>query len=224
MRVELAGHALQLLASGAALHVHSQQLLVADAHLGKDVSLRALGMPVPEQATAQTLQTLGRDLAATQAIGIVFLGDLLHAARSKTPALLAMLSTWRNLHAAVRLTLVRGNHDERAGDPPADLGFDVVNEPFALHAPTQTLPLALCHHPQTVPGHYALAGHWHPCITLHGKARQRLRLPCFWFGDESSRPEGVLPAYGEFTGGHPIERRALDRVFVCSESQVHNLP
>ena len=51
-----------------------------------------------------------------------------------------------------------------------------------------------------------LAGHWHPCASLGGRAHDRLRLPCFWLGAE--RTVGVLPAFGGFTGMHPIERRA----------------
>jgi metallophosphoesterase superfamily enzyme len=45
--------------------------------------------------------------------------------------------------------LVRGNHDSRAGDPPASLGIRVVDEPFAVG------PFAACHHPQRHETHWA---------------------------------------------------------------------
>jgi metallophosphoesterase superfamily enzyme len=74
------------------------------------------------------------------------------------------------------------------------LGIEVVDEPFALDG------LRLCHHPRPVSGAYVLGGHLHPCVKLLGRARDRMRLPCFWFGPTV----GVLPAFGAFTGMHPI--------------------
>jgi metallophosphoesterase superfamily enzyme len=55
---------------------------VADAHFGKAVSFRKLGVPVPRGTTAETLAKLGRALADTGAAQVVFLGDFLHSARS----------------------------------------------------------------------------------------------------------------------------------------------
>nr|MBA2673298.1 DEAD/DEAH box helicase [Ramlibacter sp.] len=119
-------------------------------------------------------------------------------------------------------TLVRGNHDDRAGDPPAGLGFEVVDEPL-VHG-----GFALCHHPRPVAGSYVLAGHWHPCISVAGRAFERLRLPCFWMGDDSGalplQAVGVLPAYGAFTGMHRIEPRAGDRIFPVAGEVVRALP
>lgn len=125
---------------------------------------------------------------------------------------------WRAGRPGLRLTLVRGNHDAQAGDPPTALGIDVVDEPLRLGG------LALCHHPRPVAGAYVLAGHWHPCVRVGGRARDSLRLPCFWFGDERAHPVGVLPAFGSFTGMHPIERRVGDRVWVVAEGRVVELP
>ena len=92
-----------------------------------------------------------------------------------------------------------------------------VDEPLALG------PFALCHHPEPVAGRYVLAGHWHPCISLHGRANERLRLPCFWLGHEVGHAVGVLPAFGAFTGMHPIERRPGDRVYVVAGEEVRSL-
>jgi uncharacterized protein len=64
-----------------------------------------------------------------------------------------------------------------------------------------------------------LAGHLHPCITV-GRGIDRLRLPCFHFGANV----GVLPAFGVFTGMHPIDRAPGDRVFVVADNAVHELP
>ncbi len=222
LRIRVAGADVVLHPSGAALLSASQTLLIADAHFGKAVSFRKLGVPVPQGTTTETLDQLTAVLADTQARRIVFLGDFLHSRRSHAAGTLQALQRWRAQHANVELTLVRGNHDDRAGDPPTSLGIHVTDEPLPL------APFALCHHPKPVPDAYVLAGHWHPCISVGGRTFERLRLPCFWFGDDSGAlPEnavGVLPAFGSFTGMHRIEPRAGDRIFPVADDVVRAIP
>ena len=208
------GQPLSLLAEKAAFVAASRTLLVADAHIGKAVSFRALGVPVPRGTTSETLAGLTVLVAATGARRIVFLGDFLHSRRAYAATTLAAVAAWRAAHRALELVLVRGNHDDRAGDPPAQLGMRVVDEPLLLDG------LALCHHPRRIAGAYVLAGHLHPCVGVGGRAWDHLRLPCFWFGDDV----GVLPAFGAFTGMHPIRAAAGDRVFAIAEKTVAAVP
>jgi DNA ligase-associated metallophosphoesterase len=218
LHIRLAGADVALHPTGGAYLPEHKTALVADAHFGKAVSYRRLGVPVPQGTTTETLTDLTRLVADTGARRIVFLGDFLHSARSHAQATLAALQRWRADHAALQLTLVRGNHDDRAGDPPAALDIHAVDEPLQLG------PFALCHHPRPVDGTYVLAGHWHPCIRVSGRANDRLRLPCFWFGDEAQHPVGVLPAFGSFTGMHPVALRENDRVYVLADVCVRALP
>jgi len=218
----LAGADAVLHPSGAAyLPVH-HTLLVADAHFGKAVSFRKLGVPVPQGTTSETLAKLTEVIAATGAKHLVFLGDFLHSARSHAKPTLDAIAAWREHNASLAITLVRGNHDDRAGDPPANLRIEVVDEPLALG------DFALCHHPKPVKGRYVIAGHWHPCISVTGRAFERLRLPCFWFGDDTGQlPQqavGILPAFGSFTGMHRIEPRAGDRIFPVAGDVVRAIP
>lgn len=210
VQLALAGTRLDLLPQRAAFLPEHHSLLVADAHVGKAVSFRRLGVPVPAGTTGETLARLDAALAASAARRIVFLGDFLHSARSLAPGTLAAVLAWRERHAGLEMVLVRGNHDHHAGDPPAALRMRVVDEPFAL------ADLRLCHHPQAIDGGYVLAGHLHPCTVLGGRARQRLRLPCFHFTERC----GVLPAFGAFTGMHAVQRAAGDRVFAIAEDRV----
>jgi DNA ligase-associated metallophosphoesterase len=208
------GTRLRLLPQRAVYLPEHATLLVADAHIGKAVSFRRLGVPVPEATTEGTLQRLDAALQATQAQHLVFLGDLLHSARARAADTLAAVARWRARHPQLQLTLVRGNHDGTAGDPPADWGVHCVDEPLPLAG------LALCHHPDPCPGSYVLAGHVHPSAVLGGRAHQRLRLPCFHLGPQV----GVLPAFGDFTGMHTLPRGLEDRVFVTTGEAVHELP
>lgn len=211
LQVQLApGAVLQLWPQRAAFDPSLNTLFIADAHIGKAVSFRRLGVPVPSGTTAEALSRLDGLIAATGAQHIVFLGDLLHSERSLAPGTLAAFRAWREQHPALAMTLVRGNHDDRAGDPPADLRIAAIDGPLRLGH------WALQHHPQPVAGAYALAGHVHPCVMLGGRAMDRLRLPCFHFGEQV----GVLPAFGGFTGMHALPRAMGDRLFAIAESDV----
>ena len=204
--VEVGGHSLHLLPERAVFLPDSATLLIADAHIGKAVSFRALGVPVPAGTTTENLNLLSNLVARHHAERIIFLGDFLHSARSHALATTAAVSKWREAHPNLQLSLVRGNHDDRAGDPSAHLRIDVVDEPLMLGS------LALCHHPQEVAGAYVLAGHIHPCVKLAGRGRDRLRLPCFWLGPHV----GVLPAFGAFTGMAEVRPSIDDQVFAVA--------
>ncbi len=214
LTVSVAGEPLTLLPERAAYLTERQTLLIADAHLGKALSFRRLGVPVPEGTTAENLGVLSGLVKRLDVRRIVFLGDLLHSAHAQAAATQTAVAHWRDAHRALHLTLVRGNHDDRAGDPPAALGIEVVDQPLRLG------PWALCHHPQAQADGYVLAGHLHPCVNLRGRARDRLRLPCFWFGDRV----GVLPAFGAFTGMHPIAAQPQDRVYALTADGVVEVP
>ncbi|MBV9891401.1 MAG: ligase-associated DNA damage response endonuclease PdeM, partial [Rhizobacter sp.] len=208
--IAVGGQPLTLLPEKAAFLPASRTLLVADAHIGKAVTFRALGVPVPRGTTSETLAALSTLIERWRARRVVFLGDFLHSARAHAAATIGAVARWRRAHAPLELVLVRGNHDNRAGDPPAHLGIDVVDEPYAHGG------LALCHHPRARRGSYVVAGHLHPCIGIAGRGFDHLRLACFWLGDDV----GVLPAFGAFTGMHPIRPNENDRVFAVADDAV----
>ncbi len=198
LAITQAGETLWLLPERALWWPRLCTLFVADLHLGKAATYRALGQPVPAGTTDENLARLTGLLAAYPATQLVFLGDFLHAAQARTPSVLQALTLWREAHSGVNCTLVRGNHDSRAGDPPAVLGIAVVNEPWPVAGAKTFLA---CHHPQSQPGHTVLAGHLHPVLSLRGPGRDRLRLPCF----SVEQGQIVLPAFGEFTGGWRVD-------------------
>jgi uncharacterized protein len=214
--IAVGGARLRLLPERAALLADHNTLLVADAHIGKAVSFRRLGVPVPQGTTSETLARLSALIDGTGARRVVFLGDLLHSARARAPATMAAVLHWRMRHATVELTLVRGNHDRHAGDPPADWGIEALAGPLRLPGLES---LALAHHPEPLPGAYVLAGHVHPAVRL-GRGIDSLRLPCFHFG----AAVGVLPAFGAFTGMHVVQPAPGERVFVVADDVVRPLP
>lgn len=208
--LQLAGAELWLLADKAIFYPAERALLIADAHFGKAAAYRRLGQPVPHGTTDDNVRRLDAMLNAYDCQQLIFLGDFLHAPESHAAATLAALQAWRERHPSLAITLIRGNHDKRAGDPPGELRMEVVPEPLLLG------PFALQHEPDPHPSHYVLAGHVHPAYRLYGKGRQRLRLPCFYL----QRDVCLLPAFGAFTGGMNIERQENSRVYVVGEGAV----
>ncbi|NVZ98164.1 ligase-associated DNA damage response endonuclease PdeM [Pseudomonas sp. D6002] len=208
--IHLAEEALWLLADKAVYWPARKCLLIADAHFGKASAYRSLGQPVPQGTTTANLQRLDRLLAAFPGAQVIFLGDFLHGPGSHASGTLNALRAWRERHAGVALTLIRGNHDKRAGDPPGDLNIEVVTEPLLMG------PFALQHEPAPHASHHVLAGHVHPVYRLRGKGRQSLRLPCFLIGNQVS----LLPAFGAFTGGYSVTQEEGGRIFVIGDQEV----
>jgi uncharacterized protein len=227
--ITIQGETLHLLPQRAAYWPAQRLLMIADIHFGKAATFRAKGLPVPRGTTTENLLALNELIAQYDIAHIVFLGDFLHAKAAHASATLAALRTWRHEHSALQLTLVRGNHDSHAGDPPEDLHIHIVNEPYNI------APFALCHHPQergttddtgstnkandTTSTHYRIAGHLHPVYRLsaHGDS---VRLPCFIIGER----QAILPAFGAFTGGYPITTVIGERVFLTTDEVVIELP
>jgi metallophosphoesterase superfamily enzyme len=189
--LQLAGEEVLLLAQRALYWPREKMLVVADIHFGKAASFRKLGVPVPGGTTSANVAALDALIAACDVRHIMFLGDFLHA------------------KAAHRLTVVRGNHDAHAGDPPAALDIAMVDEPHVL------APFAFCHHPDMLVPSYVLAGHVHPLYRLR-RGWELLTLPCFLIGDTRM----VLPSFGAFTGGHAIRPAAGERLFLVAGDMV----
>lgn len=117
LAVTLAGAELWLLADKAVYYPAERSLLIADAHFGKAAAYRKLGQPVPHGTTQENLRRLDSLLNTYPCDHLIFLGDFLHAPESHAAGTLAALEQWRAERSTLRITLIRGNHDKRAGDP-----------------------------------------------------------------------------------------------------------
>jgi DNA ligase-associated metallophosphoesterase len=208
--VVVAGEQVVLLPERALWLPAHDALFVADLHWGKAAAFRAAHIPVPMGTTSSDLARLSSALHVTAASHLVVLGDLLHARAGRHDETLRTIASWRATHADLRITLVRGNHDQHAGDPPADLNIDCTDDPLRLGA------FVGVHEPAVSLDGYVLCGHLHPSVTVRGRGRQSLRLPSFVFGPS----RGVLPAFSSFTGGGMYEQHGDDRLFGIAADSV----
>jgi metallophosphoesterase superfamily enzyme len=105
--------------------------------------------------------------------------------------------------------LVRGNHDQHAGDPPAEWRVACLDEPVIDR------PFVWRHFPEAEAAGYTVAGHWHPAVRL-GRGAFGVTLPCFYFGEAM----GILPAFGSFTGTAVVQPRSGDAIYVLAEDEI----
>lgn len=208
--LNIAGEPLQLSAHRALFVPRLSTIVVADLHWGKAATFRAKGVPLPPGVTSSDLERLSHVLEETGANHVVIIGDLLHARAGRHERTLAAIAAWRAQYPSLRMTLVRGNHDAHAGDPPASLNIECIDGPLLIG------PFACQHHPHAHPTHYVLAGHLHPHVHLRGRGRQTVRLPCFAFCAEGA----VLPAFTSFTGGGAYTPVAGDRIYAIADGEI----
>lgn len=184
-------------------------LLIADLHLGKAAHFRKSGIPVPQGVSDANWDKLISLLIDFQPERVLLLGDLFHSAYN---------AEWEDFKQiiyqfeAVSFELVLGNHDILDVSQYAAAALIVHNEPYTLG------PFLLSHHPmEAIPsGYYNLAGHIHPAVRLSGQGRQGYRLACFYFGES----QGILPAFGTFTGMATLQAKKGDRVYVIADDEV----
>ncbi len=116
------------------------------------------------------------------------------------------------------MVLIGGNHDAKTGPLQNEIGVAFEPAPFVL-ALNQSIGFRLLHEPETnLSANFCFAGHWHPVQRLRGRV-DSTRLPCFW----RQSNQLILPAFGEFTGGHPVQWEPGQQVFVTDSQSVYDV-
>lgn len=207
---QIAGEELWLLAQKAMYWPARRVLFVADTHFGKVGHFRKHGIKIPTQAAEQNFSRMEALLTQIQPQEVYFLGDLFHSEMNQEWLQFKQMIA---LFPACTFHLIGGNHDilDQASYYRARLEF----HPHELSLG----PFLLSHEP--LPNYqgergYNLCGHIHPGVRLRGLGRQSLRLACFHFMPH----QGILPAFGAFTGTALREPKKADQVFVVLEDKV----
>jgi uncharacterized protein len=197
-RILLHGETLVLDATGAAFWPAGKTLIVADLHFEKGSAYARAGQLLPPYDTAATLKRLEAALAHFHPARVVALGDSFHDHNADDRLDGAEVARLAMLTERVEWLWVEGNHDPK---PPAWLGGKATAEAVLG-------PLVFRHIPAPLQHKGEVAGHLHPCVTIHRNGLS-VRRRCFLSDGERL----VLPAFGAYTGGLDVRDKAVQNLF-----------
>jgi DNA ligase-associated metallophosphoesterase len=209
MKIEVAEEIIELLPQKAIWFKKRKLLAIADLHFGKISHFRKSGIPVPLKANEKNAEELINLLNKTKPDRLVFLGDLFHSHYNEEWEVIGQI---RNHFTQCSFELVVGNHDILSE-------HQYTKSKIHLHPSTLAVGnFEFSHEPmeEVKPGKYNLSGHLHPGVNLHGTARQSIMLPCFYFGKQ----QGILPAFGSFTGLARITPKKDDRIYIIANEKI----
>lgn len=191
--------------SGALFWEEQDLLLISDVHLGKVSHFRKHGSAVPQQAVSGNFRKLDEVVNYFQPQKIAFLGDLFHSALNKEWQL---FEAWLG-NISAEVILIEGNHDIIS-----PLKYEALG---VKNFPELTLnKFFLTHHPEKRSGLFNFSGHLHPGVKIFGRARQELKLPCFF----QSEGQMILPAFGEFTGKFILNPQEAEQVYLATSEEI----
>jgi DNA ligase-associated metallophosphoesterase len=209
MTIDVLGEDFKLNVSRALLWPRHRALLIADLHLGKVNHFRKSGLAVPPRAASKNWDSLAEVLQVTAPERVIFLGDLFHSHYNEEWEALCQFIGY---FPAMNFELIIGNHDLLSDHQYQRARITVHRECLCIDS------FLLTHYPlEAVPANrYNICGHVHPGVQLYGKGKQVLTLPCFYFGKQ----QGILPAFGSFTGLACVTPFKEDRVVVIAENEL----
>lgn len=186
-------------------------IVVSDVHLGKSAHFRKNGIPLTEAPHQLDLQNIQNLINTYNPNRFIFLGDLFHSTYNESWRPFKLLIA-NNPH--IEFLLIKGNHDVLS---------DALYEEAGIHVfPTlQVESKIIFSHEQIRVSESLLNiyGHLHPAISIAGKGKQKIVLPCFWI----HKSYLAMPGFGNTTGIYKIKPKPGDQVFAITSQAVISL-
>jgi putative SbcD/Mre11-related phosphoesterase len=183
-------------------------VVLADLHLGFEEEAARQGVFIPRIQLFRSLEVLRRSLEETDAEWVIFAGDvkhcfskLLRSEREELSRLFEFLVREKN----VRVTVVRGNHDNYLPIVAEKYGVEIVQELYRDG-------ILIIHGHKKPRGEYqgpvevVIMGHEHPSIRLRDKLGFIAKLPAFLVAPYEKLKARliVLPAVGQYQTGTSV--------------------
>jgi hypothetical protein len=197
-RISVNGETLLLEASGALWWPAEKTLVAADLHFEKGSAYARGGQLLPPYDTRSTLKRLETANTRFRPARVVALGDSFHDAKADERLDAEEIVLLGRLTERAEWLWLEGNHDPK---PPGWLGGKIVGE-------TAIGGLIFRHIPALLHSRGEVAGHLHPCVSVHRNGLS-VRRRCFL----SDGMRLVLPAYGAYAGGLDIRDKAVTELF-----------
>lgn len=208
MKIIIKGEEL-ILDKERALYLPKEKLLaISDLHLGKAAHFRKSGLAIPNTVSQNDLKRLAELLQKHQPEKLLINGDMFHSDYNTE---IEEFAKWKSEFESVKFILVKGNHDRQKEEIYNNLAIEVYEPNYHSLSFCFVHDAAKCNSDL-----YPIGGHIHPGISIFNKAKQRLKFPCFYFGENY----GILPAFSGFTGLQLVKPKEDDLVFAVTPTKV----
>jgi len=208
----LAGTPVVLLPQRALLIKEIATLILGDLHLGKAMHFRKAGISFPQASASKDYTVLQQLMEIHQPKEVYFLGDLFHSSQNTE---WLQFENFVKSHSNTKFVLIKGNHDILKKEVYESLQLEVIPQQLTYKN------LIFSHEPlkEITEGKINIIGHIHPGCVIRGLGKQYLRLPCFYFKQQTF----VLPAFGQLTGLQILEHTKEVNIYAVLPDKVVKL-
>jgi uncharacterized protein len=206
-------HKFLLLAEKALLLEDFSTLVLSDVHFGKSGHFRKFGIAIPQKVIQHDLFRLLHLIQLYKVNEVIIVGDFFHSNHNSEHNL---VSKFLQDAQHVLFTLVKGNHDILHNNWYVENGIQTIEGVYTKHGIDFVHDAA---DKNTASNNFVISGHIHPTITIEGKGKQSIKLPCFCV----QKNEMILPAFGKFTGGYAIKKTKTNSVFAITNNAIIEL-
>lgn len=163
-------------------------LVLSDVHIGKSAHFQKSGIPIPSSVLQKDLVRLENLIHHFTTKKLIIVGDLFHASYNKE---LDFFKEWLEQFHDLEFLLIKGNHDRLSNGIYEDFNIKIYQKELVIGN------LKFVHDFDKIDENYfTISGHTHPGVSIKGKGRQRIKLPCF----QITKHQLILPAFSLFTG------------------------
>ena len=164
-----------------------KSLILSDLHIGKSATFRKSGIPISKQVLEQDLDRLETLINHFNAENLIVVGDLFHAEFNQD---IQYFIDWFSKKENIKIELILGNHDRLSNEVYLLLPLTTFKEKI-------TKNIRFVHdNIKVIKNEFIISGHTHPGVLIKGKAKQKIKLPCF----QVTENQLILPAFSNFTG------------------------
>lgn len=208
MNIEIRGEELILDKERAIFLPKEELLAISDLHLGKAAHFRKAGLAIPTTVSRSDINRLEVLLHKYNPKTLLINGDMFHSDHNSE---IEEFAKWRKGFKEINFVLVKGNHDKQKQEIYANMNVDVYDPTY------NTSNFCFIHDSLKCNSElYSIGGHIHPGVSVYNKAKQRLRFPCFYFGEAYA----VLPAFSNFTGLQIVKPKEKELIFAITPTKV----
>jgi DNA ligase-associated metallophosphoesterase len=209
MEIQIGNQTYVMLREKALFRPADDTLILADLHLGKAQHFRKNGIYIPQKSAEKDYERLTALIHSTKPARIILLGDLFHSTYNHEWQLFC---EFVKNSKQIEFVLVLGNHDILDKAHYKHICSEIIENTF------EEGDVIFSHHPlKKIPtGKVCLAGHIHPGVVMQGKAKQQMKLPCFY----QHANQLILPAFGSLTGLQVIKPEKNAQVYVITTNRV----